>query len=216
MRAVDGFEARWKQGGAPVEWGQKQWYFFGARRMDRQLENLQLFEGGRRDPGVWLVLGSSREGAPLADVLAQAPAGVRVLGDAGLLEALSGRVPASLAGRLLILADWLPEDVASLAGGPGREPWERFRAQVQARQGRGPGALESRAFEAVRLLLLAGERARHGGQGVERELKHLQEPSLFGSRTGLRDGQAESPLLLGWTGREYRVLGRLQPRERKP
>ncbi|MFA7330847.1 MAG: ABC transporter substrate-binding protein [Candidatus Delongbacteria bacterium] len=214
MRLVDGFEG-WLNGRAPApELGQKQWYFFGARHLERQLENLLLFQGGSGAPGVWLVLGSPREGPALAEALAAAPAGVHVVGDTGLLEALGNRVPASLAGRLLILTDWLPAEVADLAGPAGTAGWQAFRSQVQARQGRGPNTLESRSYESVRLLLLAAERARRSGRGLERELGELREPSLFAGSLKLGAAQAEGPLLLGWTGREYRVLGRRTLAER--
>lgn len=215
MRLVEGFEKAWLGASPRPELGQKQWYFFGAKRLERQEENLLHFDGAGSG-ALWLVLGSPREGAILADLLDRVPAGVRVVGDAGLLEALSGRVPANLAGRFFILTDWLPDELSALAGPAGNAGWQRFRAQLQASQGRAPGALETRSYETVRLLALAAARSRQSGRRLEKELAELTVPSLYGGQLRQAGAQAAGPLLLGWTGREYHVLGRRPMTEGTP
>lgn len=205
MRAVDGFRAEASRAVASPP-GEKQWYFHGARQLDHQRSALcGQVEGG---PGAWLLLGSAREGAVLADLLAAMPPACRAVGDPALLDAVLGRVPDGLAGRLFWVTDWLPASLAGLSDAQ-RRGWDTFRERVRQRHDREPGALESRAFESARLVLVALENARRDGRGLESALRRLDEPSLFGGRAQVDGGQAREALRLAWTGRQARVAGRV-------
>jgi len=96
MRAVDGFRAEASRSMASPP-GEKQWYFHGARQLDHQRSALcGQVEGG---PGAWLLLGSAREGAVLADLLAAMP-GARWIGRAPVLGVgLAARLPGRAARR---------------------------------------------------------------------------------------------------------------------
>jgi hypothetical protein len=203
MRTVDGFrlEAALR---SSVWMGEKQWYFHGAKQLEHQAVAMR----GHVDQGAggWLVLGSPREGAVLAELLAKMPSACRAVGDAGLLEAIQGRIPDGLDGRLFWVSDWLPAGLAGLPD-PVRRSWDGFRDRVRERQGREPGALESRSYESARLVLVALDKSRKDGRGLEAALRGLDEPSLFGGRVHLAGGQAAQVTRLAWTGRQVRVMG---------
>lgn len=202
MRTVDGYRAEAALRSS-VQMGEKQWYFHGARQLEHQAAAMQGHVA--QGPGGWLVLGSAREGVVLADLLAGMPPDCRAVGDAGLLESIQGRIPDGLGGRLFWVSDWLPANLAGLPD-PVRREWDRFRGRVRERQDREPGALEGRAFESSRLLLRALDKARHEGRGLEAALRGLDEPSLYGGRVRLEDGQAAEAIRLAWTGRQVRVV----------
>jgi hypothetical protein len=193
-----------------VELGQEQWYFGGARDMAPQAENLRLFAEGREGAGAWVVLGSEREAPALLGLLAALPARGWVLGDAGLLAAVGERPPATLAGRLLVLTDWLPPALAGLArqaGAGGLEEGAAFARELEAREGRAPTAAEARAFESARLLALGWDEAARRQRGLGGVLAALEAPSLYGGALRMAGSRPHGALLLAWTEQGWRALG---------
>lgn len=194
-----------------VEIGPEQWYFGGARDVEPQLQTLQRFAAGVSGPGAWVVLGAEREAPALRALLAAVPAGDWVLGDLGLLVALGDQVPAALAGRLLIVTDWLPPartDLLSQAGAADPPGWTAFEQALRSREGRPPTPTETRAFESVRLLALGWDQAERRRRGLGTVLPALETTSLYGGRLRMAGQRAEAGLLLGWNGSGYQTLGR--------
>jgi hypothetical protein len=205
MRTVDGFRAA----AAPspsARLGEKQWYFHGARQLDHQrLAICGQVDGG---PGPGCSWAAPARAPCWRTCWPACPPAVGPWGIPALLEAVQGRVPDGLDGRLLWVTDWLPASLAGLPD-PQRRSWDAFRERVRQRHEREPGALESRAYESARLVLAALDGARRDGRGLEAALRRLDEPSLFGGRVRLAGGQARDALRLGWTGRQARVVGRV-------